>query len=186
MRPLSSRERRLIAVGLLISAIGLVWLAVIGPLVGGFADRAEQSRTLADTYSRNEKLIASLPALRAAAEAQRRNGPRFAIAAASEVLAVEVLKDRLQHLATDGGFAITGIQDLQADAQPRSIKLRMDATLTLTQLYETIKRLETEDAYVVVDYLSVSADRSLASGRLAPIDARLELSAAWRATRGRP
>ena len=186
MRPLTPRERRLVALGLLVLAIGLLWLVVIGPLVGGFVDRAQQRRELAQTYWRNEKLIGSLPVLRAAAEAQRKTAPRFVVAAASEALAVEALKERLQRLATDGGFAVTGIQDLQADAPAGALKVRMDATLTLTQLYETVRRLETEDAYVVVDYLSVSADRSLAAGRLAPVDVRLELSAVWRPTRGRP
>jgi len=186
MRPLTPRERRLVALGLLVLAIGLVWLVLIGPLVGGFVDRAEQRRELANTYRRNERLIAALPALRASAEAQRVNAARFAVAAPSEPLAVEVLKERLQHLATDEGFAVTAIEDLQADAPAGDIKLRADVTLTLTQLYETMKRLESEDAYVVVDYISVSADRSLAAGRLAPLDVRLELSTAWRPTRGRP
>jgi general secretion pathway protein M len=183
MRPLTPRERRLLALGLLVGAIGLVWLVLVGPLVGGFADRAQQRQDLAQTYRRNERLIAALPALRAAAEAQRANAGRFGLAAPSEALAVEALKERLQHLAADQGFAVTAVEDLQADAPAGEIKLRADLTLTLTQLYETVKRLESEDAYVVVDYVSVSADRSLAANRLAPIDVRLELSAAWRPTR---
>jgi general secretion pathway protein M len=186
MRPLTPRERRLVAVGLLLLSIGLTWLLVVGPLVGGFIDRAAQRQDLARTYVRNQRLIAALPALRAAAEAQRATSARFAISAPSEALASEALKARLQRLATDEGFAITAIEDLQADAPAGAIKLRIDMTLTLNQFKEMIRRLESEDAYAVVDYLSVSADRSLAAGRLAPIDVRLELSTAWRATRARP
>ncbi len=186
MRPLSPRERRLLALGLTVLAIGLVWLAIVGPLVGGFFDRAAERRDLRAAYLRNERLSASLPALRASAEAQRGNAPRFAVAAPSEALASEALKERLQHLSTDEGFTVASIDDLQADAPAGSIKLRANLTLTLTQLCETIRRLESEDAYVVVDYLSISADRSLAAGRLAPMDVRLELSTDWRPTRARP
>jgi general secretion pathway protein M len=180
---LTPRERRLLAVGLLLLAIGIVWLAVVGPLVGGFVDRAQERRDLWAAHRRNERLIASLPALRATAEAQRRIAPRFAAAAPSEAAATEVFKDRLRHVAADEGFAVKAIEDLPADSPTGAVKIRADLTLTLTQLVETVRRLQSEDAYVVVDYLSVTADRSLATGRLAPLDVRLELTSAWRPTR---
>jgi general secretion pathway protein M len=186
VRPLTARERRLLALGLLVLAIGLFWLAVIGPLVGGFLDRAQERRDLWAAQRRNERLIGSLPALRVMAEAQQRLAPRFATPASGEAAASEAFKERLRHLATDEGLTIRGIEDLPADIPGGAVKVRADLTLTLTQLYETVRRLQSEDAYVVVDYLSVTADRSLAAGRLAPIDVRLELSSAWRPTRGRP
>lgn len=186
MRPLSPRERRLLALGLLIFAVGLFWLAVINPLVGGFVDRDRQRADLRLAYQRNERLIASLPALRAAAEAQRATAARFAISAPSEALAAEALKERLQRLASDEGFTLGSVEDLQADAPAGQVKMRADLTATLTQFHETMRRLENEDAYVVVDYLSVSADRSLAANHLAPLDIRLELTADWQPIRGRP
>ena len=186
MRPLTARERRLLALGLLVLAIGLVWLVVIGPFVGGFVDRAHERRELWATHQRNDRLIGSLPALRTLAEAQRRLAPRFEMAAPSEAAASEAFKDRLRRVATDEGFVVRGIEDLPTDLPPEVVKVRADFTLTLTQLHETLRRLQSEDAYVVVDYISVSADRSLAAGRLAPLDVRLELSTAWRPTRGRP
>jgi hypothetical protein len=186
VRPLTARERRLLALGLLVLAIGLFWLVVIGPLVGGFFDRTRERRDLWVVHQRNERLIGSMPALRATAEAQRRLAPRFAMAAPSEAAASEAFKDRLRRLATDEGFTIKAIEDLPADGPAGAVKVRTDLTLTLNQLYETVRRLQSEDAYVVVDYLSVTADRSLAAGRLAPLDVRLELSSAWRPTRGRP
>ena len=186
MRPLTARERRLVALGLLVLAIGLFWLVVVGPLVGGFFDRAQERRDLWAAHRRNERLITSLPALRATAEAQARLAPRFAMAAPSEAAASEAFKDRLRHLATDEGFTIKAIEDVPAEGPAGAVKVRADLTLTLNQLYETVRRLQSEDAYVVVDYLSVTADRSFAAGRLAPLDVRLELTSAWRPTRGRP
>jgi hypothetical protein len=164
----------------LVLAVGLLWLVVIGPLVGGAFKRAAERRDLRAAYQTNQRLIASAPALRASLEIQRKNATRFAVTAPSEALAVEALKERLQRLSSAEGFTVTSIEDLQPDAPVGGIKLRADLTLTLTQLVETLRRLESEDAYVVVEYLSISADRSLVTNRLAPIDARLELSAAWR------
>ncbi len=186
MRALSARERRLVALGLLVLALGLVWLVLIGPLVGGFVNRDAQRKQLELTLQRNERLMAALPVWRSAAEAQRRTAPRFAIAAPSEQLAVETLKERLTKLATDEGFALTGVEDLQADTAAGRVKIRADMTLSLTQLTDIVRRLENEGAYVVVDYLSISADRAAAAGRSAPMDTRLELSADWRPVRPRP
>lgn len=186
MRALEPRERRLVAIGLLVVAIALVWLVLVGPLAGGFLDRARERRDLWSAYRRNERLIASLPALRATAETQRALAWRFALPAPTEVAAAEAFKDRLRRLAGDEGFAVKAIEDLPADGPPGAVKIRADITLTLTQLDETIQRLQREDAYVVVDYISVTADRSLAAGRLAPLDARLELSTDWRPARARP
>ena len=180
MRPLTPRERRLIALGLLVLALGLVWLVVIGPLIGGAFQRAAERRDLRAAYQTNQRLIASVPALRAAIDSQRKNAARFALTAPSESLAVEALKERLQRLSSAEGFTVTSIEDLQPDAPAGGVKLRTDLTLTLAQLVDTLRRLESEDAYVVIEYLSVSADRSATIGRLAPLDVRLELTSAWR------
>jgi hypothetical protein len=180
MKPMTPRERRMVALGLLVAAVAAVYLLILQPLVGGFFDRAQQKADLRKTYADNQKLIAALPALRAAADAQRVSQPRFSLAAQSEVLAAEMLKARLQRIAADEGFTVRAIDDLQGDAPPGAVKLRTDLTLTLTQFYETIRRLQNEDTYVVVDYTSISADRSYGANRLEPIDVRLELEAAWR------
>ena len=180
MRPLSAREQRLAAVGLLLVAIVLVWFAIIRPLVGGFFDRAAERKQLAMTLQRNEKLEAALPFWRAAALRQRATADRFSIAAPSEETAVEALKSRITRLAGDEGYAVGGIEDLEANAAPGTVRVRADLTLSLSQLTDTLKRLGTEGAYLVVDYLSISADRSAAARRLAPLDVRLELTANWR------
>ena len=186
MRTPTPRERRLIAVGILVLVIAVAWLAIARPLIDGFVDRAAERRRLTHLQQVDARLIASLPALQAAADAQRAASPRFALAAASESAASDALKARLRSLAAAEGFTLSAVEDLEADAPAGEVRLRADMTLTLTQLYETVRRLQSEDAYVVVDYVSVTADRSLAAGRLAPLDVRLELAADWRPGPGRP
>jgi general secretion pathway protein M len=180
MRPLEPRERKILAIGLLIAAIVLFWAALVWPLVGGFFDRAERTRQLTEACQRNERIITAMPVWRAAAEAQRRDAARFVIVAPAEASAVEALKERFQRLATDGGFAVTGVDGVQADAAPGTVRVRADFTPTLGQLNETLRRLENEGAYVAIDHLSVSASHSTAEGALGPLDVRLEFSADWR------
>jgi len=184
MRPLSARERRLIAVGLLLLAIAGVYLLVLQPLVGGFFDRAAERRRLEAELKNDGRIVAALPTWRAAAEAQRRTASRFALGAPSDSLAGEALKDRLEHLAADEGYALNAVEDLPADASAGTTRVRADMTLSLTQLTDSIRRLENEGAYVVVDYLAISADEAFVSRRLAPVRVRLELSAAHRPAPG--
>jgi hypothetical protein len=186
MRPLHPRERRLVAIALLMAAVAVVALALVAPVVGGFSARADERRQLEAVYQRNTRLIAALPMLRAADQAQRASAARFAIAAPSEQLAAEVLKARLQRIAADEGFALTSIQDLPNGPSAGRVRIRADMQLSLAQLCDSLRRLETEGAYVIVDYLSISADRALSTGHLSPIDVRLELTAAYAPTGARP
>jgi general secretion pathway protein M len=185
MRALTPRERRILAVGILVLMLALAWFGVIQPLVGGFLGRAAERRELQATLQRDDRLMASLPAWRAAAARQAAAADRFSIAAPSEQLAIEAVRERLRKLAADEGYDAPSIEDLQPDAAPGSIKVRADIELNMTQLYDSLRQLQSEGAYVVVDYLSVSADRALAAGRLQPMAVRLELTAAWRPLRGR-
>jgi hypothetical protein len=184
MRPLSARERRLVAIALLLAVVAVVWFLIVGPFVGGFFDRAAERRELIASHQRNQKTMASIPIWRKAAEAQRRHAERYAIPAQSEQLAVEALKEHLASLATNEGFQITAIQDLDPDSPAEEAKVRVDLQITLTQLNESLRRLETEGPYVV-EYLSVSADRALATGRSSRLLVRLEVGAPWRPVRSR-
>ena len=185
MRPLSARERRLVAIGILLAALALVYFVVIGPFIGGFIDRADQKKTLAQTYERNQRAMALIPMWRKAAETQRRGAQRFVLSANSEQLAIEALKEKIARIAIDEGYQVTAMQDLQTDAPTGEARVRADLQLSLPQLTDSLKRLETEGPYVV-EYLSVSADRALATGRSSRLVVRLEVGAPWRAARSRP
>ena len=185
MRPLSARERRLVAIGLLLAAIALVYFLVIGPFIGGFFDRADQKQSLMATYQRNERAMALIPMWRKSADIQHRSAQRFALAAASDQLAIEALKEKIARIAADEGYPVTAMQDLQTDSPAGEARVRADLQLSLPQLTDSLKRLETEGPYVV-EYLSVSADRALATGRSSRLVVRLEVSAPWRVARSRP
>jgi general secretion pathway protein M len=186
VRALAPRERRLVAVGLLVAAIAVVWLGLIGPLIDGFSDRAAERARLVANWRRNERLLVDAPIWRAAARSQQTLAERFSLPVASEGLAADTLKARVQKLAADQGYAVTAFQDLTGDAPPGRVRIRADAQMTLTQLCDSLRRLQTEGAYVLVNFLSISADRALKSGRAAPLDVRLELSADYRPADRRP
>lgn len=177
MRPLAPRERRLVAVGLLVGAIALAWLGVLAPVLGGFQARAERRQELIARYRQDQRLLASIPTLRAEALAQRRTVPLYQISAPSASLASDALKQRLASGLAAAGGTVTAVEAIQADVPPGWVSVRADAQITLTQLDESIRRLENEPPYVVVEYASLGAGRALLSGHAAPLDVRLQIAA---------
>src|SRR5215468_7950978 len=106
MRTFSARERRLIAVGLLIAAIAVIVLGVFVPIIGGFALRAEERSDLLATYDRNQRVLADIPNWRAEAEHQKKSEEDFAISAPTEALAAEKLKGRITQMTNNEGGTV--------------------------------------------------------------------------------
>ena len=184
MRPLNARERRFVAVGILVGLIAVVWLAILAPLIGGFLDRADEREALTDRYERNERVLAGVPIWRALAREQARTAARYALLAPTEELAAEALKERIGALAQGRPGAVRAIQEIDEGVRPGWVRVRADLELTLDQLYAGLKRLESGEPHVVVESLSIAADRAMETGQLSPMVVRIEVAAPFRAAAG--
>ena len=121
IRTLSARERKLIAVALLLAVVALIWAIVIGPVISGFASRAEQRTQLRAEYQRNSRLINAIPALRRRAEKQQSVRDQLVIAAPNATLARDRLRERLRREFTVAGGQVTAVQDLPG--QPGAVSV---------------------------------------------------------------
>lgn len=180
MNRLSPRERKLVAIGLLVLALAIAWFALISPVADGFVQRAQERRNLLATYQRNQRLLDAMPVWRAQAEAQKRGAAGYAIVAPSQAQGQDQLNQRIAAALTFDGAPPPTAQDLQADVPAGWIGARADAQLTLPQLVAGLRRLESEVPYVVVERLSISGEQAFHTGRAGPLDIRLEVSAAFR------
>ncbi|HEX3945493.1 MAG TPA: type II secretion system protein GspM [Rhizomicrobium sp.] len=177
MRPLAQRERRLIALGVLLALVAVVVLGVIVPVFGGMAARALERGDLVATYERNQRVLAGIPVWRAQAVEQKSTVAKFSITAPTQALAAEMLKQRINRMTNEEGGSVQTVSEIQGDTPDGWVKVRADLQLTMAQLYKSLARLESEAPYVVVGYLSVAADRAQKSGHAAPMDVRIEVSA---------
>jgi hypothetical protein len=177
---MTARERKIVALGILIGAIAGAWVLVIDPVVGGFFARAGEREELVDRYARNERLLSGAAQWRAQARAQSETAEEFAILAPTEALAAETLKARVKQLGP-----VTAVQAVQG-ARRGWVRVRADLQLTLQQLTMGLKRLEGGKPYVVVDHLSVGADRALQTGQASSLAVRIEVSAPFRADTRKP
>lgn len=177
MRSLSEREQKLLALGLLVAGIALVWLGIVSPLAGGFAARAEERERLTLLYGRNQRLIASTAAWRAQLDRQAGDQGRYAVAAPTETLAADLLRERIVREFAPLGAEIRSVQGLPTDNRKGWVAVRADLRLTLAQLDAGLARLENEEPYVVIDYFAVAAERAFETGRSGPVDVRIDVSA---------
>jgi type II secretory pathway component PulM len=177
MRPLQPRERQIVAIGILVAAVAVLWFGLVQPIVGGFIGRAQERGDLLETYKRNQRVLAGIAVWRAQADRQKMTEAQYSILAPTKVLAAENLKQRLTRLASGVGGSMQTMSDLPSEGPDGWIRVRADMQLTMSQLYKSLTRLENEAPYVVVGYVSVVADRAVQTGHLATMDVRIEVSA---------
>lgn len=172
MRALSPRERRLVAIGLLVLAVALVQLLVIAPILNGFTERAARREQLLLEYRHNARAIAGIPRIRRQAERQRETIARFAIDTRSPEEAHQWLRERIERVVTEVGGEFEAGED--ADAPAGWVGVRTSARLTLDQLTRALARLGDEPPWLVVTALDLSADQALVNGRLNPMETTFE------------
>lgn len=179
MTSLSDRERRLVAILILIALIALGWLAIVSPILSGFETRAAERERLALVQASNERLINNVARLRRTAEAQRANRARFHLIAPTPEAASEQLKDRVSALIGEAGGEVRALQDVET-AQGR-IELRIEARVGGAQLARLLERLQNAEPLLIVRSLSVSAPGALGAEASAPssrnLDIRLDVAA---------
>lgn len=177
MRPMALRERRLVAVGVLVGLVGAAWLLVVGPILGGFQARDQERQAMIERHERNQRLLGGVAAFRATRVLQRQSRPAFRITAPTPAMAAEALKQRLITRLGEAGGTVTAAQEVKSDVPAGWVSVRADVTMNLTQLNTCLRRIENEAPYIVVDYASISADQAFQTGRPGPLVVRLQISA---------
>lgn len=174
MRTLSARERRLIAAGLLLAALVLVWLVFAAPVIDGFARRAEQREQLRAAYQRNSRLINAIPQIRRRAETMGTLKSRFVVDAGQAAVARDRLRERLRRELVAAGGEVTAVQDVPASAG--TVRAWVQGRITYDRLVRLLASLSDAPPYLVIESLRISADRALESGHLDILDIRVEAS----------
>jgi len=176
----TGRRGRLLALAILLLAVGAAYLVIAAPLLGLYADRnalIEQRRNLAPRLGAT---AAELPVLRAQAAQLRATGntKKVTLEGASDAIASANLQSRIEGIASSVGATVSSTESLPAETigDYRRIGLR----LVLSGEYETLMRLlaalETATPPLIIDNLQIHAQMSwgmAAAGR--GLDAGLEV-----------
>lgn len=174
MRTLSPRERKAVALLMLVALVALVQVALVGPFVSGFAERADERERLAQRYSVNQRLIAAIPRLRRAAEAQQTAFSALGLPAAVADSGSRLLVERLERAVESSG----GELRLAEEAPPGDGRAgaRLAVRLTMEQMVRLLALVQDQPPYLAIDSFSVAADQAYISRKLEPMDVSLEVS----------
>lgn len=174
MNSLTARERKIVAIGILVGLFALIWFALIAPVTQGFAARTAERERLSARFASNERLIASIPRLRNAIENRNADFKNFRTEGESFAAVTEALKERLgAQIATSGG-ELRAMQEVSD--KPGWARAWVEARMTLPQMIATLEKLQNQPPYLAVNSLTISADRALQSGKLDLMDIRIEAS----------
>ncbi len=179
---LTVRERKLVAVGILVLLIAAVWLGVVRPIVGGFHARADERDRLVREQTRGERILAQLPYWRARDAALRVDAPAFALPIRQPALAGEAAVELVSTAVTRTGGEVRAIRE--QSAADGLAKIHADLRLNLTQLTGLLKLLEDQRPFAIVQTLTIAADPATSAGRLSTLDVGIDLAIPYAVTNG--
>jgi len=176
MRPLSPRENRLVALLILVGLVSLVLLVIVGPLIGGFRDRAQQRDTLAARFQANDLRIASLRTIQARAEEQQAEMRKLFMVAPDGDEADETLRERIEAAAQSVGANVKATEAIPGSVEG-SARASLEVQVSEAQLASLLTRLNQLKPAVAIETMTVTADDALTNLKSEAINVRLEASA---------
>ncbi len=177
MRALSAREQRLAAIGLLVGVVGLGWQFGIAPLINDYVQRSEDRGALTVEYERNDRILAGLSGWHREAQEQAKTAPAFAIVAPNPQIAIELVSQRIARDVKIAGGVVQTTLPISDKSSAEWVHVRSDLQLTIGQLYAVLMRIQSEEPYVVVGYLSVETRPNPNPSEPQSLDVRLDIFA---------
>jgi hypothetical protein len=173
MRPVSARERRLVALLILVALVAAAYYLLIVPVAAGFAARAAERERLTLRYVHDLRTIAAIPRLRREAEAMHAALGDYVSDARTVEAGREALRDRLQAVLARSGGTLGDSED--AEGAPGWARIRATARLTLPQLVALLDQVQHQRPWLVIEGLSVTAAEG-APGNAMPLEVDLDVS----------
>ncbi len=157
----TGRDGKLLAIGILVVALGLVWLALVGPLIGWYADRDQALQQRIQYAARMAAIAAQYPAARAAARAaQEQAAPsEMILSGDSDPIAGAALESLIDGLTHDSGATLISTESLPAvqDGGFRRIGLHVTARASWARLIQLLAAIERAEPRMSIGNLQIQA-----------------------------
>ena len=174
------RRGQVVALGLVAAVFGLLWVALVSPLLGWYAARAEHLAERRAVLTHMAGVAASLPSLRQAAGAAGAGRPLPAtlLAGASDAMAGAALQGMVQDMAATAGanLASTEVLPGQQEGAFRRIGLRVTLSGNWAVLVAMLRAVEGSGFRLLVDDLQLHATARERSGGPQAAPASIEAS----------
>jgi hypothetical protein len=177
MNSLTLRERRLVAIAILVAVITGIYLLVILPIAAGFTAREMERTRLLASYERNQRVIGEMRHWRRQAERQKQERAKFSVSAPTKGEAIEIFKEQIIHQFVKIGGEVKSVQEVEASAG--WLQLRLDANLDLVKTSEGLRALQNSIPFAIVQTVSLSAEQPVADGQPRNLDVKIEIAAPY-------
>ena len=155
----TGRRGQVLALSLLLVALAGVYLLVVSPLLGLYAERAAVLENRRMLLPRLQAAADELPILRARVEQLRvaAGTRKITLEGASDPIAAATLQSRIEELAASVGATIGSTESLPAEGRSgyRRIGLRYVLSGSYETLIKLLAKLETATPPLVIDNLHI-------------------------------
>lgn len=171
----TGRVGHILAIGLLLLLLAIIWTAVASPLIGWYQARAETLSQQTMFAQRMSMLASELPALDQTARRTAKSAParNALLRGATDAIAGAVLQQRLQNMATQSGATLSSAETLaaQKDGVYQRIRLRVAVTGSWPVLVHLLRAVTTSVPSMLVDNLRLTGSDLLVHQASEPLNA---------------
>lgn len=181
---LTPAQNRLLALGLLLLTLGLVYLIVVRPLWSAYHSNQEQIADYREDIARFERIAAKQPALEQQVQelTRQRKLVRYTLGAQSPTLAAAALQDRVKSIVEENGGRLTSTRILPvSDVGPFfQVAVNVQMRVSTKALQDVLYGLEGGAPYLLVENLTILSRGNRVYRRTgstsAELDVRFDLS----------
>lgn len=154
----TGRRGRLMALGVTLLGVVVLWLGVVSPALGWYDARSEALTRRRALAARMAGLAETLPALRKQAEAGAAAAPPIAVLdGGTDAIAGATLQELVQAMARDAGASLNSLETLPAEqrAQYRRVALRISVSADWPVLVRLLAGIEQASPPMLIDDLQL-------------------------------
>ena len=169
----AGRQGQAAAASLAGLALVVVWLGAVSPLLDWYGARSDRITQLAARLSREQALIASLPALKTAASDASAKPTQAVLSGNTDAIAGAALQEQVQGMASEASATLTSIETLPAEqvGAYRRIGVRVEMNAQLGVIVALMRAVEAAEPTMLIDDLHLTAAPSAPNLPPLPMDA---------------
>jgi hypothetical protein len=171
----AGQRGQVLAGGLAVLALAVVWLGVVAPALDFYGSRQDQVDALRARTAREAALVEALPRLTKEAEMASRTPTRAVLAGNSDAIAGATLQEQVQTMASGANAQLTSIETLPGEqaGNYRRIGVRVELSAQLAVVIHLLAAIEQAQPSMLLD------DIRLTATPVGPQNAQLPLDAAF-------
>lgn len=170
------RRGQLVAAGLLVVTISLLWMAVVAPLLDWHDARGERLAQRRQMLAHMTQIAATLPALRQQAR-QIGSGPTVTalLGGDTDAIAGAILQGAIQDMAAAGGATLASAEALPGEQQGafRAVALRVTLRGDWSTVMAMLRAVDESPLRLLVDDLQLHATAQSQHAGTGPLEASL-------------